>query len=108
MADALAGRIMALEVVASSGSWSTAKFLEAETLDSGHDRTPFSQRRNMPALWQNQNRVGPPGAERAKGSKVRKAGQLHMEGERERKRQEREELVEGDLGSDKEKETDKE
>ena len=40
VADALAGRIMALEVAASSGSWSTAKFLEVETLDSGNLARP--------------------------------------------------------------------
>ena len=43
VADALAGRIMALEsleVAASSGSWSTAKYLEVETMDSGNLARP--------------------------------------------------------------------
>ena len=40
VADALAGCIMALEVAASSGSWSTARFLEVETMDSGNLARP--------------------------------------------------------------------
>ncbi|CAE7580461.1 Dnmt3c [Symbiodinium natans] len=40
LADAIAGRIMALEVAASTGSWNTAKYLEVETMDSGSIARP--------------------------------------------------------------------
>ncbi|CAE7559979.1 Dnmt3b [Symbiodinium sp. CCMP2592] len=40
LADAIAGRIMALEVAASTGNWSTAKYLEVETMDSGSIAKP--------------------------------------------------------------------
>ena len=57
------------------------------------DRKPFLQRKNMPALWQNPNRVGPPERKRQRIRRSRKLDNP-MEGERKRKRQEGEKLVE--------------
>ena len=72
VADALAGRIMALAAAGVPQSfWKWKRWTPA----TWRDRKRSLLHKSMPALWQNPNRVGHPGLEKAKDSKIPKAGQ---------------------------------